>query len=205
MRAPATRAASYWTGSENYVADRIMDELPTLIGDVRSDIVVDATVDLDLQKLAEKSIRRLIDEKRRQAQCHPGRAGVDRQFGRGARHGRRRRLCRQPVRPRLRSAAPAGLGVQAVRLSGRPRSRAHARQRAQRRADQHRQMDAGQLRRQVLRQGDAGDGAGQVAELGRGAAGHGGRPGRSGRGGAPHGHRIEAAVPTSRSRSAPPR
>lgn len=62
MSAPATRAAAYWTGSEHYVADRIMEELPNLIGEVRSDIVVDATVDLTLQSLAEKSIRRLIDE-----------------------------------------------------------------------------------------------------------------------------------------------
>jgi penicillin-binding protein 1A len=62
MSAPATRAASYWTGSENYVADRIMEELPGLIGDVRSDIIVDTTVDLTLQELAEKSIRRLVDE-----------------------------------------------------------------------------------------------------------------------------------------------
>ena len=46
MSAPATRAASYWTGSENYVADRIMEELPGLIGDVRADIIVDTTVDL---------------------------------------------------------------------------------------------------------------------------------------------------------------
>ncbi len=63
MDAPATRAAAYWTGSENYVADRIMEELPGLIGEVRSDIIVDATVDLTLQELAEKSIRRLVDEK----------------------------------------------------------------------------------------------------------------------------------------------
>ena len=34
MSAPATRAAAYWTGSENYVADRIMEELPGLIGEV---------------------------------------------------------------------------------------------------------------------------------------------------------------------------
>ena len=40
-----------------------MDELPTLIGDVRSDIIVDSTVDLHLQKIAEKSIRRLIEAK----------------------------------------------------------------------------------------------------------------------------------------------
>ena len=63
MSAPATRASSYWTGSENYVADRIMDELPGLIGEVRADIIVDTTVDMNLQKLAEQSIRRLIGEK----------------------------------------------------------------------------------------------------------------------------------------------
>ncbi|MBD0413672.1 transglycosylase domain-containing protein [Oryzicola mucosus] len=62
MSAPANRAPSYWNGSENYVADRIMEELPALIGDVRNDIIVDATVDLNLQRQAEKSIRRLIDE-----------------------------------------------------------------------------------------------------------------------------------------------
>ena len=62
ISAPATRATSYWTGSEHYVADRIMEELPGLIGDVREDIIVDTTVDLTLQKLAEQSIRRLIDE-----------------------------------------------------------------------------------------------------------------------------------------------
>ncbi|GAA4126530.1 transglycosylase domain-containing protein [Aminobacter aganoensis] len=62
MSAPATRAASFWTGSENYVADRVMEELPGLIGEVRFDIIVDTTVDMTLQDLAEKSIRRLIDE-----------------------------------------------------------------------------------------------------------------------------------------------
>jgi penicillin-binding protein 1A len=62
MSAPATRATAYWTGSEHYVADRIMEELPGLIGDVRADIIVDSTVDLTLQDLAEKSIRRLISE-----------------------------------------------------------------------------------------------------------------------------------------------
>ena len=39
-----------------------MEELPALIGEIRDDIIVDTTIDLDLQKLAEKSIRRLIDE-----------------------------------------------------------------------------------------------------------------------------------------------
>ncbi|MEQ1941309.1 transglycosylase domain-containing protein [Mesorhizobium sp. VNQ89] len=72
MTAPATRAAAYWTGSENYVADRIMEELPGLIGEVRSDIIVDTTVDLDLQELAEKSIRRLVDENREKLNVSQG-------------------------------------------------------------------------------------------------------------------------------------
>ena len=62
MSAPATRAAAYWTGSEHYFADRVMEELPQLIGEVRHDIVVETTVDLVLQTFAEASIRRLIDE-----------------------------------------------------------------------------------------------------------------------------------------------
>ena len=59
---PAVRAAAYWTGSEHYFADRVMEELPRLIGEVRQDIVVETTVDLVLQTFAEGSIRRLIDE-----------------------------------------------------------------------------------------------------------------------------------------------
>ncbi len=60
--APAVRTAAYWTGSENYVADRVMGELPALIGDVRADVIVETTIDLTLQQLAETSIRRLVDE-----------------------------------------------------------------------------------------------------------------------------------------------
>lgn len=62
MSTPAVRATAYWTGSEHYFADRVMEELPQLIGEVRHDIVVHTTVDLVLQTFAEASIRRLIDE-----------------------------------------------------------------------------------------------------------------------------------------------
>ena len=58
---PAVRAAAYWTGSEHYVADRVMEELPQLVGEVQGDLVVETTVDLVLQTFAEASIRRLID------------------------------------------------------------------------------------------------------------------------------------------------
>jgi penicillin-binding protein 1A len=62
MSAPSAKAAAYWTGSENYVADRVMDELPNLIGEVRTDVVVETTIDQTLQHFAELSIRTLIDQ-----------------------------------------------------------------------------------------------------------------------------------------------
>lgn len=61
---PASRAPSFWTGSENYVADLVMGELPALIGEVQGDLVVQTTLDMGLQKRAEQAIRRLIVEKR---------------------------------------------------------------------------------------------------------------------------------------------
>jgi penicillin-binding protein 1A len=72
MAAPATRAAAYWSGSEHYVADRVMEELPGLVGDVRGDLVVETTIDLDLQKLGEQSIRRLIRENGGELQVSQG-------------------------------------------------------------------------------------------------------------------------------------
>jgi penicillin-binding protein 1A len=72
MSAPASRATAYWTGSEHYVADKVMEELPLLIGEIRSDVIVHSTVDLHLQKLAEKSIRRLVDEKGKELNVSQG-------------------------------------------------------------------------------------------------------------------------------------
>ena len=57
---PASKAAAYWTGSENYVADQVMRELPALIGDVKQDVIVDTTIDLALQKAGEAAIKQLI-------------------------------------------------------------------------------------------------------------------------------------------------
>ena len=62
MSTPAVRAPAFWTGSEHYFADRVMDELREVIGEVRQDIVVETTVDLILQTYAESSIRSLIDK-----------------------------------------------------------------------------------------------------------------------------------------------
>lgn len=62
--APSARAPAFWTGSENYVADQVMAELPKLIGEVRSDIVVETTIDLKWQKAGETAIRSAIDKNR---------------------------------------------------------------------------------------------------------------------------------------------
>jgi penicillin-binding protein 1A len=73
ISAPPVRAAAYWTGSENYVADRIMGELPGLIGmDVSKDLIVEATVDLDLQDLAEKAVRQMVDENKAELDVSQG-------------------------------------------------------------------------------------------------------------------------------------
>ena len=68
--------------------------------------------------------------------CHPGRGGgARRRDRRGARHGRRAGLPRQPVQPRHPGAAPAGLRLQALRLPRRAGARAHAGRHRLRRAD----------------------------------------------------------------------
>ncbi len=56
----AKKAKRFWSGSEHYVADLVMQRLPGLIGEMRSDIVVDTTVDLDLQKQAGKLVHETI-------------------------------------------------------------------------------------------------------------------------------------------------
>ncbi|TBW41421.1 PBP1A family penicillin-binding protein [Siculibacillus lacustris] len=45
------------TGSENYVADWVMDQLPSFIGAVDRDVVVETTIDSSLQILAEASLQ----------------------------------------------------------------------------------------------------------------------------------------------------
>jgi penicillin-binding protein 1A len=45
------------TGSENYVADWVMDQLPSFIGGIDRDIVVETTVDSSLQILAEAALQ----------------------------------------------------------------------------------------------------------------------------------------------------
>lgn len=57
-------ARRYLSGSRHYVADMIMQQLPELIGKLPQDIIVDTTVDLDLQDKAEQVISETIRRER---------------------------------------------------------------------------------------------------------------------------------------------
>ncbi|HEV7255975.1 MAG TPA: transglycosylase domain-containing protein [Mesorhizobium sp.] len=69
---PEIDAPATWTGSEHYVADRVMDALPALIGDVRADVVVETTVDRDWQEAAEEAVGGLLREEGRKLNVSQG-------------------------------------------------------------------------------------------------------------------------------------
>ncbi|KJS10091.1 MAG: penicillin-binding protein [Hoeflea sp. BRH_c9] len=62
LTSPQVRAKSYWTGAENYVADLVMLQLPDLVGAITEDLVVDTTIDFNLQREAEKALRATLNE-----------------------------------------------------------------------------------------------------------------------------------------------
>ncbi|MDF1610430.1 transglycosylase domain-containing protein [Hoeflea sp. YIM 152468] len=63
LTSPQVRAKSYWTGSENYVADLVMQRLPDLVGKITDDLVVETTIDFQLQREAEKALKAMLEEK----------------------------------------------------------------------------------------------------------------------------------------------
>ncbi|MGN6548935.1 MAG: PBP1A family penicillin-binding protein, partial [Pararhizobium sp.] len=59
----APKSKSLWTGSQNYVADMVMKQLPGLLGgEVKQDIIVDTTIDAQLQHDAAEAIDQGIDK-----------------------------------------------------------------------------------------------------------------------------------------------
>ena len=129
--------------------------------------------DHDRSETAER--RRKVADRRtrrqgREVQCQPGRAGGDDAGRRGARHGRRPQLCREPVQPRGRRQAPARLGVQAVRLSHRARARADARHVREDAPIDVKGWKPENYTPRIFRPGDADQGAGDVAQYRLGAA-----------------------------------
>ena len=59
---PQMRAKSYWTGSENFAADRVMNDLKNIIGEIKEDLIVETTLNLNLQKDAEVILRDTLDQ-----------------------------------------------------------------------------------------------------------------------------------------------
>ncbi len=59
---PAPAASYNVTRSGNYIADWVMDVLPYHVGNIEQDVVVETTVDLNLQDWAEKAVTETIAE-----------------------------------------------------------------------------------------------------------------------------------------------
>lgn len=61
MTQAPTRARSYWSGSENYAADLVMDRLEEILdGKIEQDLIVDTTIDQRLQRNGEAVIQEAI-------------------------------------------------------------------------------------------------------------------------------------------------
>ena len=61
LSAEHVRVPAFWDGAENYVADRVMDDVEALTqGNIKSDLIVTTTVDLALQERAETAIRKVL-------------------------------------------------------------------------------------------------------------------------------------------------
>ncbi len=61
MSQSPTKAKSYWSGGQYYVADMVMDEVTRLIGEVKTDVVVDTTLDMGLERKADQALAKFLD------------------------------------------------------------------------------------------------------------------------------------------------
>lgn len=62
VAAPATVVTRHTTAAKNYAADWVMDVLPQYIGSVDTDIIVDTTLDMTMQRAAEDALRKGLAE-----------------------------------------------------------------------------------------------------------------------------------------------
>ncbi len=114
--------------SVRYFTDWALPQLDTLIDETSEPIDVWTTLDTSMQAAADRAISRQCPARGAR------RAGRARPRRRGAGDGRRARLCRFALQSRDPGRAPAGLGLQAVRLSRRARIRHEADRHDRRRA-----------------------------------------------------------------------
>ncbi|NTA35632.1 penicillin-binding protein [Agrobacterium salinitolerans] len=60
MSQPPTKAKRFWSGAEHYAADMVLEEVRSLVGEVKQDIVVDTTIDPNLERDAEKALTHVL-------------------------------------------------------------------------------------------------------------------------------------------------
>ena len=146
-------------GSINYAADYVMDALDDTVGAIDEDIVVTTTIDLEDAVRGRARADRRTQRQGREVRRRPGRSRRGRSDRRGQGDDRRAQLCRQPVQSRGRGEAPAGLVVQAVRLSGGAGEGPHPGHGARRRADLGQGLESGELQPGIFRPRHADEGA----------------------------------------------
>ena len=59
---PVNTVARHRASSLNYIADWVMEQVPDLVGDIQEDLIVETTLDLRMQTLAESAIADAIDK-----------------------------------------------------------------------------------------------------------------------------------------------
>lgn len=64
LAAPAKVVRRYTSASDNYAADWVMDVLPHFVGSIDGDIIVDTTIDPNMQQAAEDALRAALAENR---------------------------------------------------------------------------------------------------------------------------------------------
>ena len=159
------------TGVE-YAVDAVLDRLPGLIAGNDREIIVETTIDGVLQRRAQQTGARPHRGRRQSHGCQPGRHGAARHGGRHHGAGGRALLRREPVQPRAPGKAPAGIGLQAVRLSRGARERPHPGEHRAGRADPRQGLEPQQRRWPLSRPGDAARGPHQIDQHGCRAPAH---------------------------------
>ena len=167
---PSTNVKAAGAGTINYVADWIGEVLDDLIGQIDQNIVVETSIDPKLQSVAEAAIIDELAAKSVKFNVTQGALVAMTPDGAVRAMVGGRNYAESQYQPRGHREAPAGLGVQAVRLSHRDRSRIDAGDDPAGCAARRQGLEARELHPRIFRRGDADAGAGDVAQHGGGAA-----------------------------------
>ena len=133
-------------GSANYVADWVMDVLDDLIGRVEQDIVVQTSIDAGAAGRGREGADRGACPEGREIRRQQGAMVVMTPDGAVRALVGGKNYAESQFNRAIAGAAPARLGVQAVRLPGGARTRPHAGDPARRPPDRRQGLEAGELR-----------------------------------------------------------